>query len=250
MPINMSDQKEEIKRMDPQNCNVCSAPIQGPYCINCGQKIGQEETSMISMIKDLVSNVFSLERSVIANTFIILKDPKRVILNYWEGNRKYYPSPGKFLFYALAVAAIHISLIDNNVLGLHLNVGEVKAQFTFWIICLPLLVLTSYLSFIRRKQRFTRHFVSIVYIASTLFIVISVLNGLLIKILGKDFLTGAVFMFFLGLIFIWNAIVFVKKTSFSRVLLNALLQTTVFFSIIFAIGFLINQINPGVFSWD
>ena len=226
-------------------CTVCKAEATGNYCSNCGQKISKDATTVWSMITDVASNVFSLEKSVFASLLKLIVNPRQLIDNYWQGYRSYYPSPGKVFFYALAFAALHISYVDENILGMSIAVDNMQAQTLFWIIFFPILTLTSYLTFIRSRHGITKHIISILYLASGFFIIIIVLNSAIIW-LFDDILTGGAFILFALCVFIWNAIVFSPKRSYLRIFLNVVLELFIFLSIITAIVGLLYLANPEV----
>lgn len=225
-------------------CSICSFETEGNYCNNCGQQIGKKETTFKSMIIDLVTSSLDLDKSVFANIFKIIIDPSKLVMSYWNGNKKYYPSPFRVLIYALALAAFHLTYVNSKILGIYLNTAQVDAQISFWIIMLPLLTLTSYLTFFRIKHSFTKHLISLIYIGASVYILITVVHDILLFTVNAD-LDLYVFPVFIGIIFVENARIFTKNKRWWVILLNALLQLVVILSLVF-LSLALFQSVPGL----
>lgn len=93
------------------NCTVCGTKVEQNYCPQCGQLKGKSDITFMSMLNDFFMSILDLEKSVFAGILLVITNPTKIIKNYWSGNRNYYPSPGKVLIYALAVAALHLAYI-------------------------------------------------------------------------------------------------------------------------------------------
>lgn len=227
-------------------CTVCNKPIKETFCSTCGQKMKREETTVRSIFTDFFQNLFSLDKSVFATIYSLLKDSRKIISNYWSGYRRYYPSPGKLLVYAITFAAIQLTFIHDELLGLTLDIDEVKGQFLFWILFFPLILLTSYLSFFRLKFSFTKHLISIAYIASSFFIVFTLLNTLLLGF-GIN-LNSIPFLIFLIAVFIWNALVNTPSPKI-KVLQYTLIQLFCFLLIVLVLMGTAYLINPNIINF-
>lgn len=222
-------------------CTVCNIPITEIYCHTCGQKMKKEITTVKSICTDFMQNLFSLDKSVFATIYKLLTNPRKIISNYSSGYRRYYPSPGKLLVYAMTIAAIHLTFINDNILGLTFDLDGVKGHFLFWIFFFPLLTLTSILAFFRLKLGVAKHLITTAYIASCFFIIITVINAVFIK-LDMD-LHLIPFCIFLIAVFIWNATVHTPKPKI-RVLFYTLIQLFFFALIVLAIMGIIYLISP------
>lgn len=199
--------------MENRYCTVCDSVIEKNYCTNCGQKLILKKPTILSMFSDIVANIFSLEKSVFAAIYYIIVSPNKLIDNYYSGYRNYYPSPGKILFYTLTYAAIHIAFISPKILGLALDADLLSPQIVFWIIILPFLTLTSYLSFITRQQKFVKHFVAALYFSGSFFLVIGIISDLLIWVVDftHDVLILVIYLLF---VFMWNSSHLQKQIMF------------------------------------
>ena len=225
-------------------CTICQKQVNDNHCSTCGQQIPTKKTTFTSMITDFISNVFSLERSVFAAIFKIITDPRLLIESYWDGYRKYYPSPGKMFFYALAIAALHLSYVDPLVLGLTLEIQSVKSQIAFWVLLFPLILLTSYVGFLPQKRGITPHIVSTMYLSTSFYMALTIINDLLIKT-ANDPLGANVFIIFIFCVFCWNSIVFTKRRKIGWLALNTLIQITIFISTLAGLVLLVNHFWGG-----
>lgn len=235
--------------METKICSICSSEVQQKYCGNCGQKIGESETTILSIISDFFSNLISVEKSVFACIYKLFVDPKSIVENYWNGNRKYYPSPGKMFFYSLAIAALHLAYVSSSIMGMDLMVRgndgkyELGSQFMFWLVFLPLLVLSSYLTFIKEKHSLTKHLISILYLASAFFMVILIIQDA-IEFVFPDLVEGISFLVFTLLIFIWNAKVFSPYKNNTKIALNTFISLMIFFLLAAALFGILYMLIP------
>lgn len=225
-----------------KTCSICKIPINENYCPICGQKLLKKPTTTILLITDFVSNFFSMERAGFATMFKILKDPKLIVDNYYLGYRNYYSSPGQILLYAIAIVALHLNFVNDNVMGVILYLQNISIQYLFWLFLFPLLFFSSYLTFVRTEKSVSKHLISLIYIASVLFISLTILNDLMIFFLG-DKLGIWTFIIFVNFILFWNSRVLTTKKKLSYVILNTIIQAIVLVGIISLFGLTINQLN-------
>jgi hypothetical protein len=213
------------------NCSICHLPIAEKYCSKCGQKAAEKRTTTASMIVDFITNIFYVERSGFATILKIIVSPKSIVDNYHKGYRNYYASPGKVLLYGIAIIALHLNLVDRKIMGLSMDIDNVSSQYLFWAMLFPFLLLISYFTFIPQEKSFSKHLISITYIAISLFILVTVLNDILILTAG-DLLGIWAFTIFVSLTFLWNSRVFTVREKAVYIWLNAIIQTVLFVGII------------------
>ena len=207
-----------------KTCSICEIPIEENYCGICGQTYAGKTTSMVSLMTDFITNFFSMEKSGFATILKILKNPKPVVENYYLGYKNYYASPGKILLYAIAVVALHVGFVDNKVLGVSLDSENINAQYLFWIFLFPILTFISYLTFIRVEKNLSKHLISLIYTASSIFIALILLNDFIILISGYK--PGIwVFLLFVLIVLCWNSRVFTKKNNYLFLFLNTIYTT-------------------------
>ena len=235
-------------------CTVCESSFCGNFCSQCGQKNKGSITTIGSMLKDVVSHVFTLEKSVFGALILLIRSPQQLIENYWLGYRKYYPSPGKLLFYALTTAALQITFINSNLLGLLLDVSvddsTIAPQLLFWTLFFPIILLSSITTFIRNKIPFTKHLISLLYLCSGFFILYTILYVLTIWYNPDPSFTISAPLFLISA-FAWNAVVFTKKGKQYRlrVVLNTLMEIVMFALISSALVGLVFLTNPKVMTY-
>lgn len=209
------------------DCSICQQPITGKYCGNCGQSHTGRTVTLFTIFYDFFSNLFSLEKSGFSTIIYTLKTPKKVIDNYYLGFRNYYLSPGKILIYGVITITLHVTLVNEKVLGLIVELEQVNAEYFFWAILFPFLILSSYATFFRTKHNFSKHIISTIYLATSIFIALTILNDILILSIGDVFKNG-VFVIFSALVFGYNSIVFTRKRTFIWFALNSIIQLIVF----------------------
>lgn len=229
-----------------RTCTICNIQINQNFCQQCGQKLSTESTTVKSIITDFFNNLFSLDKSVFAAILTLLFNPQKIILNYWMGYRRYYASPGKMVVYALTIAALHLNYVNRELLGLSFDLEGIRAQFLFWLFFLPILFLVSFLSFFRMKHNFAKHIISITYLSTCFFIVLTLLGDML------EF-TGIRVQHWLAFIFIfcinlWNSKVFNQGTFF-RVAGGALVQLVILVLIMIGLSGMIYLLFPESIRW-
>jgi len=207
-------------------CNICNLETTGEYCPQCGQRITGKRLYFNSFAKDLVFNLFDLERTGLGTILLLIKNPFKVIGNYWEGNRKYYDAPGKLIVYALLVIGIHIIIHDNLIFGLSFDINGIAPQALFLLIFLSFLTLSSYLTYIRQKRTILEHVVATIYLFGCWVIIIIILNDVFIYLTKTD-INLISFLVFMALIFIWTARTFCKRPGWAIIALSAVAQLVV-----------------------
>lgn len=216
------------------------------FCPQCGQKLSTESTTVKSITTDFFNNLFSLDKSVFAAILTLLINPKKIILNYWMGYRRYFASPGKMVVYALTIAALHLNYVNRELLGLSFDLDGIRAQFLFWLVFLPILFLVSFLSFFRLKHNFAKHVISITYLSASFFIILTLLGDMLE-------LSGIRPRHWLAFIFIccttlWNSHVF-NQGSFFRFAGGAIIQLVILILIIMGLSGMIYLLFPESLRW-
>ena len=209
-------------------CSVCSNEIIENYCSNCGQYFKNKRITSTSILGDLFDSIFSLEKSFFRNIRIVLFQPKTIVLNYYNGFRKFYYSPGKFFTIASLFLVLHY-LIANDFLGLVVS-STISSQLVILLTNIILLTVLSSLLYLKHKKNIYEHLILNMYTVSLwtiVFVPISIILNLLID-------NNSIEEFFLLpyhlLIMIWNSKVF-ELTKFKR-LLYVVINLVLFYGII------------------
>lgn len=214
-------------------CSVCSGRIDDRYCSNCGQYFKNERITSISILKDLLGNIFSLEKSLFKNFRMLFLQPKKLVTNYWKGYRGYYYSPSKFLTIA-ALFTLLDSIFTNNFLGIVVK-SIVAPQFTILFVNIILITLFSYAVYFKFKKRFYEHLILNIYTVSlwtVFFVPISMLLNIY-NVNNKIFFILPLHL----LIMIWNS------KSFELSKLNRFIYIALNFILLYGIIFLIVSVN-------
>ncbi len=168
---------------DKDVCSVCGFVVTANYCGHCGQRKTRKPVTIRSMLNDLAVNLFNLERSVFLVAMRLTYNPAKVVRTYWQGDKGYYPSPGKMLFFALTAAGLYLAFIDSRLLGLTLEQNTFSIQLSFLILFFPLFFLASRLTYFREKRN-ARHLVSVIYLGSAWLLVLLPLHALFLRDAG------------------------------------------------------------------
>jgi len=215
-----------------KNCSICGTEIIGKYCHNCGQKVTGEKTGHIDILKALSSGLFHIERGILGVISELSINPKKVIYNYWEGNRFFYLSPGQMIFYTIFTLGLHIAFISGEyILGVTIKaeVSEVSIltpQLILVVLILPLYALTTFLSYFKKRKTFPEHFISATYVFSYGAILSTVICDFLYLVFGFPLNNTASIL--LLILFIWGSRIFVSKRKWYNYLYGVLIQILLF----------------------
>jgi len=195
-------------------CSVCSNEIKGKYCSNCGQYHNVKRLTFTKFLGDIFDSIFSLEKSFFRNIRIGLSQPGKLVLNYWNGFRKFYYSPGKFFTIASLFLLLHYS-IANDFLGIIVT-STVSSQFVILFTNILLLTFSSFLIYLQFKKNIFEHLVLNIYNVSLwtiIFFPISVIASLTLN----DKIEQMFYIPYHILIIVWNSKAF-ELTKFKRFL--------------------------------
>ena len=195
-------------------CSVCSNEIKGKYCSNCGQYFKHKRLNFTTFLGDLFDSIFSLEKSFFRNIKIGLSQPEKLVLNYWNGFRKFYYSPGKFFTIASLFLLLHYS-IANDFLGVIVT-SNISSQFVILLTNILLLTLSSFLIYLQFKRNLFEHLVLNIYNVS-LWVIIFFPISVILSLTLNDKIEQWFYIPFHILVIIWNSKAF-KLTILRRFL--------------------------------
>lgn len=220
-----------------ENCSICGTEMRGTFCYNCGQKVTRKPPGGWDILASLFGGLLTIDRGFLGIMRDLTVQPRKVVENFWVGNRYYYLGPGQLVFYAVFVCGLHIAFVAPGILGFDLSVAGVDKpvqmlltpQLLFIVFLLPVFALTTYISFLRRKLSFAKHFVSATYIFAYGTIVCTIFFDLLgLLVVLND---SAILFWFLILLFIWASRVLVSQKKWFMYMLMVVVQVLVFFAI-------------------
>ncbi len=204
-------------------CSVCSSEINEKYCPKCGQYYKDKRINFTIFLGDLFDSIFSLEKSFLLNIRIGLSQPKTLVLNYWNGFRKFYYSPGKFLTIASLFLVLHYSTA-NDFLGIVVT-GNISSQFVILLVNILLLTLSSFLLYIQFKKNFYEHLILNIYNVSLWIIVFFPISAILSLTVNNNRTEQYFYILYHILVIIWNSKAFelTRPKRFLFVIINLLM---------------------------
>ncbi len=218
------------------NCSICNKKLNGEYCNSCGQQFTGKKLDLKSFFGDLSSNVFDIDKSLIINLYQIIRFPKKVIENFWNGYRNYYYNPGKFLFYFITIAGLSSILLKNSLFGLNLlSEGLMSTQFIFILLYYPFHIASSYLAYWRNHKTIVEHATASIYLISALGIILLVIQNIFTVFEWSKENDPIWILILTILAVLWKSLLFSTKRNFFYILLNAFIEF-IFFLLIIAIS--------------
>ncbi len=219
--------------MDKVICTVCQQTINVNYCSNCGQKYVNQKVTLLTLFTDFFDNLFSAEKSFFLNFVYLLLNPKKIILNYLNGYRKYYYSPAKLLGIASVFVLIQYAF-NNDFLGVTISANPFRHIF-FIVFVVIFVSISGYMVYFKFKKNIIEHFIINIYVVSfwtIIFVLLSFVNYLF-KIPVDTFT-----LLYLFCILIWNSLVFdmslLKRIFF--IVFNFVLFVSFFVGVAFLLG--------------
>jgi hypothetical protein len=228
-----------------KNCTICSTELQGEFCHVCGQRNTGKRITFREWISDSISGMFSVERSVLASWWLVIRQPERIIKNYWAGNRGYYHSPGRLAFYAAFVIGLSFTLFGTELLGVNLTFTNlpVPPQLILLVLLIPLYALSSKLTFFRQKHNFLEHLIAMIYLFSTWIVIFVIIDDLQWYLFDKIIDIGMVIIF-IFILFIWTARVHSPSKNWKNILYYTLVEIGILLFILSIIILFIYLIIP------
>lgn len=214
-------------------CSQCGNLILENYCPQCGQKYSSKKLNLWSVVSDLFSNLFSLERSVGPAIIRLLWNPCKYVQNYFDGFKGFYPSPGKMLLVALTLGGLHLAFVNHQLLGMQFEVEHIAGQLAFFIVFIPILCTGSWLASVYFRQNFLKHLIAGIYLSSSYFIFFQALANLIEQPFGIDLETWPGLAFIVTYIFGIARIFHHGKTW--HIILSIVLQFLVVFGILYGL---------------
>ena len=74
-------------------CMSCDFPMQGLYCVQCGQKNDDYRRSIFSLIKEFITSITAIESRIWRTWSTLIFKPGKVAREYADGRRNHWSSP-------------------------------------------------------------------------------------------------------------------------------------------------------------
>ena len=109
-----------------RDCLNCGTPLQGAYCLACGQK-AHLHRSLSSLVHDFVAGLFNFEGKIWRTLPMLAWRPGEMTRRYIAGERARYVSP--VAIYLFSVFLMFAVLNFNGTIDPGASNGDVKSQF-------------------------------------------------------------------------------------------------------------------------
>ena len=104
------------------NCKNCSAPLEGDFCSNCGQKSRTDRINGTYVLQEIPNSVLQVDRGFLYTIKELFIRPGHSIREYLEGKRINHYKPVAFALVLCSLYAISVSLIkENTIMGMALS---------------------------------------------------------------------------------------------------------------------------------
>jgi len=204
-------------------CKNCELPLRTDYsfCSNCGAKIIRNRLTLKNLWYDISERYFNVNNTFLRTFWHLFTKPDLVIGSYIDGVRKKYLNPISYFGIALTLSGILVFLIKNffiDAINFEANFQGANPDFAnkwknitfdysslFFISYLPLITISAFLVFNKRKFNFTEHFIIAIYVLAHYSIVSFPLSLTSLIISPENYTVfGQVFMIIVFFYFIYT----------------------------------------------
>lgn len=116
-----------------ESCRSCRTPMQGLYCLNCGQKNDDYRRSLFSLFIEMMGNITAIDARIWRTWLSLLTRPGRVAREFADGARTKWTSPVRaylamslMLFGYIAVTGTQIAAVDLDIKRKAAATGELQ----------------------------------------------------------------------------------------------------------------------------
>jgi len=215
-------------------CSICKQNYTSRYCPDCGQVKSTSRLTVLSLLNDIFSSFFSLEKSLFSNLVTLFKRPGFIINNYLDGYRNYHYSPFKLTIITSLCIAILFLITDSRFFVLNISESSVQDQFLLLFFFVFLLSFTSHIVYYWQwKKSYLEHLIINLYSIgfwTIVFVPLALIDNLF---LDSQWLSWGLTAVYFLLIIIWNSRVFDiqrPRVRFVYIVLNILVLLAVIFA--------------------
>ena len=109
-----------------ERCLDCEAPLHGLYCSRCGQKSTRGvEVSLRQFGREALDSVFSFDSRIWRTLRLLIAQPGRLSVEYWQGRRARYVAPLRLYLFVSFVAFLALGLFGEGEL---VTTGEIRSD--------------------------------------------------------------------------------------------------------------------------
>ena len=225
-------------------CTICGTETLGAYCHTCGQQNTGKRLTLKSILEDLLSNLFSVEKSGFATLLKLITKPATVIESYWNGLRGYYQAPSKLFVFATILMGLHIYYNENTVFGLQFTDSPKVFFLVFFFL---FFTASSYFTYFKKKHSLLEHCILNAYLLCSYLIVFVVLYEAIKFVIDENIYLSLLITLTLFLaIPLGTSTVFLQKSKKIKMFLYSLLQLLIFsllITLFFGIASIFSNLN-------
>ncbi len=104
-----------------RNCRNCSTPLQGAFCLECGQKDDDYRRPLLALSNEFLGDVFQWDSRVFRSVLPFLFMPGNLTRAYMRGRRQQFVSPLRLYLVMSIVFFIALGLSDRAIFGFTLS---------------------------------------------------------------------------------------------------------------------------------
>ncbi len=107
-------------------CFSCESPINGLYCVSCGQKNDNYRRSIFSLVKEFFASVTAIESRIWRTWAALLFKPGKVARQFANGRRSYWSSPVR-VYIAMSILLFgFLSISQMQLISVELDVVPIE----------------------------------------------------------------------------------------------------------------------------
>ena len=121
MPASIGDEAIDVGR-----CVTCGAPLSGPYCARCGERVIEPEALTLRhfLVHTVAHELLGVDGTLWRTLRLLFVRPGRLSLEYAAGRRRPYLNP----FRLLLIAIVAYTVMTASGFGVTLNFGPVTVS--------------------------------------------------------------------------------------------------------------------------
>jgi hypothetical protein len=114
------------------SCKNCGRRFDSAFCPSCGQKSSVKRLEMRTLLAELPSAIWHVDRGLVFNLIELFKRPGYAIRDYLDGKRKNFYHPVSYLLVVLATMFIAMNVLQIHYYDPRRDAWMTPDQAAFW----------------------------------------------------------------------------------------------------------------------
>lgn len=177
-------------------CDQCDKELKvTEHCATCGVYYTGKSATFKSLFSDGMSQFLSMEKGSLQTILLSFKNPRRLVLSYYEGYRNRYASPGRILVFTLLALGLIYYLGDSKE-SARIKIEEnedlldpLSSLKLTLILLIPYLSISSKIVFYKKVDSWVIHIISMIYLFLPRLLLFTIVLNLLPFVVNLDALT-------------------------------------------------------------